>query len=88
MLRGEEVWSKIQSSLQQDLSKPSYETWIRPAQFNSFLDGELNVLAPNPFSSNYLRKHYLNTIEQLATKICGHPIKVIFNSVEEENRPL
>ena len=81
--RGDEIWASIQLSLQKNLSKPSYETWIRPAQFSRFEEEELTLLAPNPFSSNYLRKNYCQTIEELASEICQKPIKVHFKAKEE-----
>tara|TARA_Y100001968_G_scaffold18921_1_gene14877 strand:- start:5815 stop:7215 length:1401 start_codon:yes stop_codon:yes gene_type:complete len=87
VLTGDEVWKKVQASLQQKLSKPSYETWIRPAKLLNFENEELVLLAPNPFSSNYLKKNYLLTIEELAGEIYGKPIIVKFR-VSEENQDL
>ena len=84
MSSGDESWIKIQQSLQKNLSKPSYETWIRPAKFKSLTKEELTLLAPNPFSVNYLKKLYSGTIEQLASDVCGRPIKVKFQSLEVE----
>ena len=81
---GDEIWATIQQSLQKNLSKPSYETWIRPALFGDLEDGELTLLAPNPFSSNYLRKNYAQSIEELASEICNKPIKVNFKARQEE----
>ncbi len=84
VLSGDEIWRKIQNSLQQNLSKPSYETWIRPTLFSLFEEELLTLLAPNPFSSNYLKKHYSKTIEKLASEICNRPIKVNFKTKDEK----
>ena len=93
------IWAEVQKSLQQNLSKPSFETWIRPAKFSCFENGFLTLIAPNLFSSDYLRKNYCETIEKAAEKISGEPVKVIFksdrvsnndelNSINNSNEPL
>ena len=74
------IWTEVQKSLQKNLSKPSFETWIRPAKFSCFEDGVLTLVAPNSFSSDWLRKNYCETIEKAAQKICGNPVKVLFKS--------
>ena len=72
----EESWGKVQSSLKKNLSKPSYETWIRPTQFSSFENGELTLIAPNSFSSAWLRNNYSQTIQETAEDIFGEPVTV------------
>ena len=72
----EESWGKVQSSLKKNLSKPSYETWIRPTQFSSFENGELTLIAPNSFSSAWLRNNYSQTIQETAEEIFGEPVTV------------
>ena len=74
------IWTEVQKSLQKNLSKPSFETWIRPAKFSCFEDGVLTLVAPNSFSSDWLRKNYCETIEKAAQKIYGNPVKVLFKS--------
>ena len=79
----DELWTKVQQLLQKNLSKPSYETWIRPAEFFDFKDGCLTLLAPNSFSSDWLRKNYSQTIEEIASEIFGHEVKVYIKVKEE-----
>ena len=74
------IWAEVQQLLQKNLSKPSFETWIRPAKFYCFENGLLTLIAPNAFSTDWLRKNYCETIEKAAEEICGHNVKVIFKS--------
>jgi len=74
------IWAEVQQLLQKNLSKPSFETWIRPAKFDRFENGLLTLIAPNTFASDWLRKNYCETIEKAAEEICGHNVKVIFKS--------
>ena len=74
------IWAEVQQLLQKNLSKPSFETWIRPAKFNGFENGLLTLITPNNFTSDWLRKNYSETIEKAAEEICGHNVKVVFKS--------
>ena len=85
------IWAEVQKSLQRNLSKPSFETWIRPAKFSCYENGLLTLTAPNTFSSDWLRKNYCETIEKAAEKVCGESVKVIFkaeNSFNDETNPV
>ena len=79
------IWAEVQKSLQKNLSKPSFETWIRPAKFRCFENGLLTLIAPNSFSSDWLRKNYCETIEKAAEEVCGEPVKVIFKFENSTN---
>ena len=76
MQMGDELWQKVQQALQSKLSKPTFETFIRPTGCGGFVDGELKLLAPNPFASVRLREQLLPTIIELASDVCGRPVQV------------
>jgi chromosomal replication initiator protein len=81
--QGEQLWHRVVEALQANLSKPTFETWIRPARCRSWLDDHLVLEAPNSFACSWLRKNYLRQIAALASELAGRPVQVRIEAAAE-----
>ena len=84
---GQTLWAQIQQALQRGLSKPTYETWIRPARCRGFDGTTLQLTTSNPFSCNWLRKNYQDHISALAESLTGHPVELLIQADPGQSGP-
>lgn len=76
----EELWNQILEQLQLQLSRPTFETWIKSATVEKLEDGCLTLLTPNPFARNWIQKYYIKTITEVAQDILGQAVEIHINS--------
>lgn len=81
------LWEEVLAQLQQQLSPPTFETWIKPAQAQTLSDRALVISTPNPFARNWVQKHYLGLITQVVHTVVGQPIDVQVTVMAEEAMP-
>ena len=66
-----DLWDKCANRLEGDLPPQQYNTWIRPLQTEAG-DNAIKLLAPNQFVLNWVKKHYLSTINDYLAEIAGN----------------
>jgi chromosomal replication initiator protein len=81
----EQLWQDVLTNLQSQLSRPTYETWIKPTQAQALNDDTLVISTPNPFARNWLQKHYVSTIATVVQEMLGQPIIVQVVVAMEDN---
>lgn len=72
----ESLWSQVLERLQLQLSRPTFETWIKTASAEQLENNCLVIRTPNPFARNWLQKYYIKTIADVLEDILGHPVEI------------
>ena len=72
----ESLWIQVLERLQVELSRPTFETWIKTASAESLENNCLVIRTPNPFARNWLQKYYIKTIAHVVQDILGHPVEI------------
>jgi chromosomal replication initiator protein len=72
----ESLWSQVLERLQLQLSRPTFETWIKTASAEQLENNCLVIRTPNPFARNWLQKYYIKTISDVVQDIVGHAVEI------------
>ncbi|NEP17504.1 MAG: chromosomal replication initiator protein DnaA [Leptolyngbya sp. SIO4C1] len=84
----EGLWNQVLERLQTQLSGPTFETWIKPARVQDLSDQTLTISTPNPFARNWLQKHYIQTINEIANDVLGQPVNIVVTVNEGVASPI
>lgn len=76
------LWSQVLERLQIELSRPTFETWIKTASAERLENNCLVIMTPNPFARNWLQKYYITTIANVVQDILGYPIEISIKVVQ------
>ncbi len=79
------LWNQVLEKLQDQLSGPTFETWIKPTRLQNLADRTLTISTPNPFARNWVQKHYIQVISDVAQELIGHDINVVVTVSEPTN---
>ena len=70
------LWSQVLERLQLQLSRPTFEAWIKTASAQQLENNCLVICTPNPFARNWLQKYYIKTIADVVHDILGYPVEI------------
>ncbi|ANV82919.1 chromosomal replication initiation protein DnaA [Picosynechococcus sp. PCC 7003] len=76
------LWQEVLTKLEQQLSRPTYETWIQPTAIQQWREDEIVLCAPNAFVLNHIQKYYGALITETIAELLQQPVKVRLTSPE------
>src|SRR5215470_14446605 len=61
------------------IGKQNFDAWIKPLHFESRTKNEICLDVPNKFFRDWLNEHFLELMEQVASSIARHSLKISLN---------
>ena len=74
----DKIWSKTLDILSSELSKPTFETWLKSTYLAYFNDNIIIVSVPNEFAKDWLQSRYYNIIKNTLELIVNKNIELHF----------
>jgi chromosomal replication initiator protein len=72
------LWKKTLNKIENELSKPSFETWVKPTQPLQITNNTLIIAVPNEFARDWLETRYATIISETLQEITQLPLAVKF----------
>ncbi|MEM8640811.1 MAG: chromosomal replication initiator protein DnaA [Cyanobacteria bacterium P01_G01_bin.54] len=83
----QQFWQAVLERLEQQLTPPTFETWIKPIEIKAWTDTTVIIEVPNLFARNWLQKYYLNQIQAVVQEVSGTPCEIQLMTVQEGVAP-
>lgn len=78
----EEIWQKSLKKIEQVVSKPSFEGWIKSLKPLELKGDNLLLEAPNKFTAEHVKRRFVRIIENVLHELLGKSIEVEIVVVE------
>ncbi|WP_431028529.1 chromosomal replication initiator protein DnaA [Lysinibacillus sp. LZ02] len=74
----EQLWNNVLAQVEQKISKPSFETWLKSTKLLSYKGSNVTIAAPNSFARDWLENHYVHLITGILTELTGEDLLIKF----------
>ncbi|HLS08928.1 chromosomal replication initiator protein DnaA [Lentibacillus sp.] len=74
----DELWNAVLEKIEEKISKPSFDTWLKNTKAESLKEDTLTVLAPNEFARDWLEGRYTNLIDDILLELTGARLSTRF----------
>lgn len=72
------LWDQTLQKMQRELSKPSFETWVKSTRLLTMLDNKLIVGVPNKFARDWLATRYVSILQKAVQDTLRRPVSLKF----------
>jgi chromosomal replication initiator protein len=79
-----ELWSAVLGDLELQVTRPTYQTWLKETSGLALRDNVLTVKVPTPFAAEWLEKRMYRLIQTTAQRVGQAPLEVQFQVGEQQ----
>ncbi len=83
-----EIWQAALGELELQMTRGTFNTWLKPTKVISYEDGMLIVGVENGYIKDWLSNRLLGTVQRTVTSIVGHTVEVKFIVWSQKNEIL
>ena len=73
----ETLWNQVLELLESQLSRPTFEGWIKTVTAESLTPDCLTIRTPHTFARNWIHKYYFQNIKDAVAEILGYPLEIV-----------
>jgi chromosomal replication initiator protein len=84
-LSAKEIWQIAKESLQVQMNKANYETWLKDTMGIGYNNNQFIINVPNAFTAEWLEKRLRSLIAKTLIGILGHQVEVLFQVSPKES---
>lgn len=74
----QDLWDMTLEKIEEKISKPSFDTWLKNTKADSLKEDTLTVMAPNEFARDWLEGRYTSLINDILLEITGANLSTKF----------
>jgi len=67
----DELWAQVLLKIEERISRPSFQTWVKSTKLLSYEEENVTIAAPNTFAKEWLESHYIHLITGLLSELTG-----------------
>jgi len=75
-MNANDIWHATLGELQLQMTKATFDTWVRPTHAIAYRDGEMTVGVHSPYAKEWLENRLHTTIARTVTGIVGQSVQV------------
>lgn len=73
-----DLWDRVLEKMEQKISKPSFDTWLKSTSAHKLQGDTLIIAAPNEFARDWLEERYSQLISDILYELIGESLHVKF----------